>query len=295
MPPLTISVIIPAHNAAATIGETLDSVFAQTHAPDEVIVVDDGSADETSAILDGYDHRLRVIRQGQTGRAAACNRGAKEARSRLIAFLDADDVWLPGKLERQLTECADAVLSYTNSTYFGEMVAKEIVKDDLTPQPSGDVLEALLLGNFITGSSVVVRRDVFLECGGFDESYDCVQDWPLWLRICSQHQLGYVAEPLVRYRVHRAATTMKVRRTLPAHLRVLNEAFAPDGPAAHLGHLREQAIAHAYQCVGFYASEAGDGPLTIRCAVASRRKSPMSVSNWKRLVKGGLLLVGCRF
>src|SRR5436190_9018266 len=98
----TVSVVIPTYNYARYLGAAIDSALQQTHAPLEVIVVDDGSTDDTPRLLDGYGDRIRVIRQKNSGVAAARNAGVREARGELIAFLDSDDLWKPRKLELQI-------------------------------------------------------------------------------------------------------------------------------------------------------------------------------------------------
>jgi glycosyltransferase involved in cell wall biosynthesis len=101
-----VSVVIPAFNAARYLGEALDSVFGQTLTDLELVVVDDGSTDETPQVVQGYGSRVRYVRQPNAGVASARNRGVAESSGRYVAFLDADDVWLPGKLERQLEALA---------------------------------------------------------------------------------------------------------------------------------------------------------------------------------------------
>jgi hypothetical protein len=213
----------------------------------------------------------------------------------LIAFLDADDLWLPRKLELQLKTCADFAISYTNSVYFGAELADDIVKSSISDQYSGQVLDKLIVANFITGSSVLIRKEVFHRHGGFDSTYGCVQDWPLWIRICAEHPLGYVPEPLVRYRVHADATSMKVRKTLPAHMRVLQEAFAPGGAAAHMPRrIMHQAFTSSFLINAQYAARSNDRLFAVGCAVKALSYAPLELRAWKECCKTTLFLLRVR-
>jgi len=289
-----VSVIIPAYNAADYIREAVDSALSQTYGDFEVLVVDDGSTDDTPEILDLYGGRIRVIRQHNLKRAAACNRGAQEATGEWLAFLDADDVWLPNKLSRQVEKCGEYVISHTNSVFFGDGLREPVLKTSITPQFEGRVLARLLLGNFITGSSVMLRRDVFLGYDGFDPTYPCVQDWPLWLKICAEHELGYVEEPLVRYRVHAAATSRKARSTLPAHLRVLREAFR-DYPKHNRRDIRRRAFGNSYLINAMNAAESGDWRFSIYCATQSLAHCPAVGRAWKTAIKASLIPFGVKY
>ena len=284
----TISTIIPTYNAERFLRETIDSVLAQTHRTQEIIVIDDGSTDTTSDILAEYSGKIRILKQKNAGSASACNLGAKEASGQYLAFIDADDVWLPQKLEVQLNQCSQFKMSYSDSTHFGEGCYIEVVKSKVSPQYSGRILKKLLLGNFITASSVVIDRELFLRHGGFDESYECLQDWALWLKIAAETEIGWVSEPLVKYRIHGQAKSRKVARTLPAHLRVLSEAFEPGGVASQLQAVRNEAYANAYLCVAYEALRAGDGWMATKCSLSSLLKSPTTEA-CKRAIKGFLM------
>ncbi|MBN1912735.1 MAG: glycosyltransferase family 2 protein [Pirellulales bacterium] len=291
---MRISVVIPAYNASRHIHETLDSVLAQTFTDYEIIVIDDGSTDHTPEILKQYGANITVVRQTNRGRAAACNAGVRIARGEWIALVDADDVWLPEKLEQQVVECGNYAMSYTDSVTFGEN-CEEVVKSLVTPAYSGYVVGELLLGNFITGSSVVIRKDVFLEEGGFDESYCCVQDWPLWLKICAKHELGYLAEPVVRYRIHDEATSANARRTVMTRNRVLREAFGPGGVGEPYRHLRRAAYANSYLVGVHYAGMAGNGGFATSCALHAVLAQPTRQANWKWLAKALSIAMGFNY
>ena len=177
---VTVSAIIPAYNAAAFVGAAIDSALAQTHPACEIIVVDDGSSDDTSAIVARYAAPVRLIRQANAGPGAARNRAAREARGDWLAMLDADDTWLPHKLERQLP--------------FGEPAAVGLVfaRDPWDERfririPPRVTFEYLWQRNFVKNSGAMVRRTTFEALGGFDERRELigVEDYNLWLRIAA--------------------------------------------------------------------------------------------------------------
>lgn len=197
-----VSVIIPAYNAERFIRESVDSALAQTHRDVEVIVVDDSSTDDTQQILRQYGSRIKVLHQRNAGAATARNTGAKIATGDWLALLDADDLWEPTKLERQLA-VTTSTCSYTNRSNFGSRGDVPELQSDITAMHDGDLFLPLLLeGNFMTNSSVMVRRHVFERLGGFTRQLTNAEDWDLWLRIAEHHRVSYCPEPLVRYRFH---------------------------------------------------------------------------------------------
>src|SRR5687768_13428667 len=159
-----VSVVIPVYNAAAFVREAVDSALAQTHSDTEVIVVDDGSTDETPAILAAYGDRIRVHRQRNTGVGGARNTATRLATGDWLAFLDADDVWAPRKIEAQLNAVGDGAWVYTNRFNFGARGPVPEVQSDVTLMTDGDVFVPLLLrGNFITMSSAMMRTRLVIE------------------------------------------------------------------------------------------------------------------------------------
>lgn len=197
----SVSVIIPAYNAAWCVGRAIDSVLAQTFQDFELIVVNDGSSDDTAAVLARYGQSLHVIEQSNCGLSAARNRGATAARGRYVAFLDADDRWMPAKLARQVTLmmahphlafCStSALLEGPDGTALGEWRA----------QPSAlPPLHAIFLHNaFVpgSGSAVLVRRDALDQTGGFDEELQSIEDIDMWMRLAAMGGYACIDEPLV--------------------------------------------------------------------------------------------------
>lgn len=200
-----VSVVTPAYNRSRWLGEALESALTQDFAPFEVVVVDDGSTDDTPRVVRSFGDRVRYHRQDNAGQSAAVNRGVELARGDLVAFLDSDDAWLPGKLRRQvpmLDGDPGAAVLYAEVEYMdGDGRAlRDARRAEHTP--SGDILEPLLRENFLRTPSVIFRRAAFLEAGGYDVSLACVNDWDMWLRLAARHRFLFDPTPSARYRLH---------------------------------------------------------------------------------------------
>jgi glycosyltransferase involved in cell wall biosynthesis len=191
---LTVTVVIPAYNPGRYLIAAIESALLQEPAPLEVIIVDDGS---TVPVVVTDRSGVRVVRQPNAGPSAARNRGIREARGELIAFLDADDVWYPGKLAAQLARIRPGV---------GLCSCDFDVIDFEGTRPGwgghGGDYRQLLRGNSICTSTVLARRSVLVEAGGFDERLRRSEDWAMWLDIARQSELEHVGQLFVGYRQH---------------------------------------------------------------------------------------------
>jgi glycosyltransferase involved in cell wall biosynthesis len=204
----TVSVVIPAYNAGRTIDAALRSVFSQTYRDFEVIVIDDGSVDDTAERVGAWGNAVLFSRQANQGPAAARNHGIQRARGRLLAFLDADDVWLPTKLERQVAYFdafpetgllhTDALVSHAPLVHMFEPGEEEI--STLVP-PTNDFCALFHCDRFVKTLTVMIPRHVALALGGFDERRELhVEDWDFWLRIAARHPVGYLPATLAIHR-----------------------------------------------------------------------------------------------
>lgn len=200
--PPRVSVVIPAYNAAY-LREAVESVFSQTFHDFELIVVDDGSPGDTIQRICGDFPGVHYIRQANSGPSVGRNRGIREAKGELIAFLDDDDVWLPGKLEKQVA----FYNSIPNKSDVGLIYGGQYLFDGQTvfgakvDSANGMVYSYLLFGQFIgTCSSVLIPKTVFDEVGFFDKNLICTQDFEFFLRIARQKQVHSIDEPLIKYR-----------------------------------------------------------------------------------------------
>jgi glycosyltransferase involved in cell wall biosynthesis len=193
-----ISVVIPVYNRASMVLEAVESVLAQTFKDFELIVVDDGSTDDTASLLVRFGSSLRLFRQEHLGVSAARNRGIAEARGQLIAFLDSDDLWLPEKLAVQasfLRTFPRAALCHTEEIWLRR--GRRVNPRRRHAKASGRAFVNLLRESLISPSSVVIRRSVLDEAGGFDESLPACEDYALWLKISRAHEVHLIDRALV--------------------------------------------------------------------------------------------------
>jgi glycosyltransferase involved in cell wall biosynthesis len=232
-----VSVVIPAHNAQDTIDETLRSVRSQSYQALEIIVVDDGSRDQTAEIARRHatlDLRVRLIKQANAGVAAARNTGWRAARSNLIAFVDADDLWAPTKIECQLAvlDRADEKVGLVYCWY--RMIdADSLITEDLHRSNwRGDVLLRLFQGNFVgNGSAALVRRQALIDAGGFESrlleagAQGC-EDILFYCRVAERYHFEVVEEPLVGYRYLPGNMSSDMTRMLRSWMLVLGEMLA---------------------------------------------------------------------
>jgi glycosyltransferase involved in cell wall biosynthesis len=228
---ILISVVIPAYNAAKHVADSVTSALRQTLQPFEVLVIDDGSTDGTAAAAEKAG--ARVITQKNMGVSSARNRGITEAKGDWIAFLDADDRWLPEKLRKQadaLGAHPDAVLAASDfareqryqtqhaawmksRSIYQEMVGKRI-DDAVVYLPAEKISAALTQENFFPTSSIMARRLHLRELGGFDERMDYCEDHDLWLRVLHASPAVVVQQSLVIYRMHEASASAQWSRIL---------------------------------------------------------------------------------
>lgn len=273
-----ISIIIPAYNSRATIAQALDSVAAQSFSDIEIIVVDDASVDGTvkaaEAACREAGGKWRVISLPENaGPAGARNRGIREAKGEWIAFLDADDAWLPSKLETQLRlaeEDPEVVM------WCGRVSSKDNAEpgapfpDPCHPcnQRSFPSLGYLQLSDFairnpVATSTVLVRKDTLIEAGMFDEQFRGPEDYDLWIRVASRvkeagKRIGLIEAPLVRYSCASGSLSMDERRFLPEVLRVIDKAYAVGGCLNGVSRKRK-AVAFQLLQAAWMACERGDG------------------------------------
>ena len=198
-----VSVVIPSYNAAATVCDTVDSILAQTLPPSQVIVIDDGSSDDTAARLAAYGDRVLYRRQANAGPSAARNHGVRLCEQPLVAFLDSDDVWHPRKLELQMWHVErepEIGLLATASFDWPAAAFPEAPADAGGAALTPVTWEQLVIKATILTSSVVVRRDVLGRVGEFDRSLCGPEDRDMFLRIAEVTRLAKLNLPLVGYR-----------------------------------------------------------------------------------------------
>lgn len=200
-----VSVIIPTYNGSRFIRETIQSVIGQTYPKIEIIVIDDGSTDNTPDIVKSInDPRLIHIRQANSGVSMARNHGIDISHGDYIAFLDHDDVWLPHKLERQLQlfkEDPNIAMVYSDTFIIDENNSIINTYSHKIKFYRGKIFKELFLSLFITILTVVMKKSAFLELGPF-LPYNTCEDYDLFLKCASKYPIDYIDEPLAKFRVH---------------------------------------------------------------------------------------------
>ena len=191
----TISVLIPTHNCATFLPSAVESALAQTYLDIEVIVVDDGSTDETAAVLAPYLHHITYIKQKNAGVCVARNTAVRAAKGEFIAWLDADDSWKPDKLELQMPKFADSSIGIVYSDFETLYSDGHFRESFLRNHPcvcEGSVFEEYVQSRFFLPSTVVMRSKCFTESGLFDEEMRCSGDVELFTRICLRWKVALV-------------------------------------------------------------------------------------------------------
>jgi glycosyltransferase involved in cell wall biosynthesis len=245
-----VSVVIAAHNQAAWLDQAIASVRAQHREDWELVVVDDGSTDGTAEVVarHGDDPRIRCLRQARQERAAARNRGIAESSGDLVAFLDADDVWLPEKLARQLAVLAEepgAAFCYTLARFIDAQGNPLPVRKP--PHAlRGRIFPQLMRANRIILSSVVVRRAALEQVGLFDPTIRPLrcEDWDLWLRLARGFSVAVVDEELTLYRQHPANTPWQ--QVMEGGLAVIDKHYADPAVAREAALSRPAARSRLY-------------------------------------------------
>ena len=305
--PPAISVIVPCYNAAAFLPFTLRSVQAQQGFDLQIIVVDDGSSDGSPELVARDFPGVTLVRQANAGVAAARNTGLAHARHDWVAFVDADDLWLPGKLQAQwdlLARHPEAGMAYTawevwtsdapvpDTPWLDALLAT----DGDAPRwqgASGWIYPELLVDCVVWTSSVLVRRELLSRAGGFDPTLRIGEDWDLWLRLSRLTPILRVTRPLALYRMHPHSITKAPPDTNFKHLIVTRAlqrwgTAGPDGRRARMSDIRHSQartwrdMAGARLFAGTSAAARGDALMAVR-------SQPLSAQGWKILAKAMVL------
>ncbi|HXG94351.1 MAG TPA: glycosyltransferase [Blastocatellia bacterium] len=266
---MQVSVVIPTFNSARYVVDAVESVLSQSFRDFEIIVVDDGSTDETEDVMRRYESKVRYIRQANGGVARARNRGIEEARGQYVAFLDADDTWFADKLERQMAALA------SHPQYRVCYTAFTMVDSELAPLGTvrssrvGSTLEDLLLRGNVIGSicTVLCERSLFETVGGFDAALSQCADWDMWVRLAAHTEFLYLDEPTVTYRQHDANMSRNAPLLERDSLTVLEKGFAMQAVPDSIKAKRRAAFARNYMVLAgtyFHAHLYRD---FLRCAV----------------------------
>lgn len=262
-----VSVVIPAYNAAGFLPDAIDSVLAQTMSDLEVIVVDDGSTDETESVVSRYGPPVRYLRQQNQGVSVARNRGIDESQGRYVAFLDADDTWMPHKLERQLEDLSRHPEHRICFSAFTRVDADLVPLGVSRGEGRNVTLHDLLTRGNVVGSicTIVCERSLLMEAGGFDSAFSQCADWDMWIRLACFTTFYYVDEPLVTYRQHDSNMSRNARLLEDDSLRVLAKGFGSPNLPSDLRSQRKLAFGRNYRVLAGTYFHAGSYRDCLRC------------------------------
>jgi glycosyltransferase involved in cell wall biosynthesis len=279
------SVIIPAFNSAATIAATLESVLAQTFSDYEIIVVDDGSTDQTTTVLARYVSSITLITQQNHGLSGARNAGARVASGEWLALLDADDSWTPSKLRRTATAISanpDAVMFFSDANCFdlnGVTFKGPFMPSNPVASPT---MDDMMAGRFqILPSSAVISRDAYTAVGGFSEKFrgaSGFEDVFFWLGLREVGYFSYIPEKLVNYRL--TPLHIRLERYRPGFKvfsRLVQDRYAADGKK--LVRIRRRARVNLWRRAALMALESGDIRLARRAFGGALREDPVRIKN----------------
>ncbi|MEA5465664.1 glycosyltransferase family 2 protein [Leptothoe sp. PORK10 BA2] len=249
-----VSVIIPAYNSMAFLPKTLNSVLGQTYADFEVLIINDGSTDHITDWAAGLtDSRIKLINQENQGCATARNAGVLASNGQYIAFLDADDLWEPTKLEQQVYILDTFLNVGLVNTWISNIDDEGISIGKIgISNAEGHVWESVIEENpIMCGSTPMVRRQCFESVGLFDQNLRSAEDWDMWIRIAEKYEFAVIKEPLVRYRIHANSKSHNLQLHLQGRLKVIEKAFQNseiDGTA-----MKDKAYGLAYLSVAYRA------------------------------------------
>jgi glycosyltransferase involved in cell wall biosynthesis len=270
-----VSVVIPAFNGAAYIGETIGSILAQTYRPLEVLVVDDGSTDCTAEIVQRFGEPVRYLRQENAGTAAARNRAVAESRGEFIALLDQDDLWVPSKLARQIPRFAEDArigLVFAGIEFFDSKSNK--ITATYFPGDELDLCD--LLGHVVLPvQTILFRRSALEKIGPFDTTLGGTDDWDIGIRMAAEFRMVGVNEILGRVRLHETQQGRNTDRMFHNAMRVLdkhaNIRRGDRDTTAAIRKGRAELCEHQYGCIKGRAFEAWNAGRYLTAATQSVR------------------------
>lgn len=286
----SVSVVITCYNYGKYLKGCLESVLSQSFTDLEIIVVNDGSTDNTDEVMEKFQNvdNIRYIKQPNSGQAKATNVGITHASGELIAFLDADDLWDNTKLEQQVNLFTrDSIgVVYSRMKYIDEeglAINHELTGEYFKPR-SGYILDYLLFENFIPYSSSVVRNECFNKFGLFNPEYINGLDWDLWLRISREYEFAYVDEPLLLYRVgHPGKLTSNIERSIRCSDLIFTR-FIENNPNSVSPKVINKALAYSFFSRGNHLLRINRFK-SAKYYIDAIRRNPIQIGAYKGLIK----------
>jgi glycosyltransferase involved in cell wall biosynthesis len=286
-----VRVVIPTFNNARFVGAAIQSALDQSVGDLEVVVVDDGSTDATREVVEAIpDRRVVYRRQENQGPSAARNNALRDATNELVAFLDADDLWLPDKLARQLAllDASEAV-GLVHGAYIVVDEQGGELRRRLGPGISGRVADRLAVENLVSGSATtsLVRRGLLDRVGLFDESLRGGEDWDLWFRIARVAELAYVPEPIAKIRLHGRNSTRAEQRIRTDLTRLIGKIYSDPTLPPELRRLEPRAWAAMYLAMARFARNGGSQRRAFGYLLRAIGARPTWPDPWIRLAQLG--------
>lgn len=244
-----VSVIIPTYNSAHFIIEAVDSVLAQTFTDFEVLVVDDGSKDNTKEVLtEKYGDSIQYFYKENGGVSKARNFGIENANGKYVAFLDSDDAWIPEKLEKQITALEKN--SENKACYSSFYLCDENLNPtgiNPSDRKADALTDLLLIGNVVaTPSTVIAEKELFQQVGGFDDQLSQCADWEMWIRLATKTEFIYIDEPLLKYRIHGANMSKNAALLEKDTILLMEKGFALPNLPSSVKAKKNEALAKVY-------------------------------------------------
>jgi glycosyltransferase involved in cell wall biosynthesis len=293
MPTPRVSVIIPVYNGAVDLPAAVESALNQQGCDVEVVVVNDGSTDETAEVMAGYGDQIVAIHQknlGAGGLSRTRNNGVAASTGAWIAFLDHDDLWEPAKLLQQLNvaQSTSADVIYTNARNFGDVDRVADLRSDPEAMLEGDLFEPLLMDNFIVMSSAMMKRSLFDQIGGLTESPILAEDWDLWLKSAAcGAKFAAVREPVTLYRWRAGSFSKNHERMRQLRLLAVRHALETTRGRALPWSVRRKALANVESCSAWFLASSSPRQ-ALRWYARSLAYWPFDINCWKGVVKGCL-------
>jgi glycosyltransferase involved in cell wall biosynthesis len=281
-----VDAIITCHNYGRFLGEAIESVLGQSHPSSSVVVVDDGSTDETAAVAARYaDRGVRYVQRPLGGAGQARNAGLEVTSAPLVAFLDADDAWLPHRLAvgvAHLERHPQAALVAAHAFACDEGMRPSSIVHALREPACGRVFDELLIHNVVLNpSSVLIRRSALEAAGGFSE-LPVAQDWDTWLEVAKRFPIGFTDDVVALVRRHTNGVTLRSgRERIDVQLRVVDRHLADVRPAWKRPLLRRAAASAACLHTGLGSAIQGDRRVARRYALEALALDPFTLARRK--------------
>jgi len=256
----TVSVVMPVYNSAKFVEESIESVLNQSYEKMQLIIINDGSTDDSDAIINKYlpNDNIKYIKQLNQGPAATRNNGIKNCDGTYIAFLDSDDVWISDKIEKQVAilERPGVDVVYTGRINIDEN--GNFVNDTSDRKfLSGCILSELYVDNFVCMSSAVLKRQVFEAVGMLNEALVMSEDYEFWLRVAMRCEFDFICEPLVKYRIHPSQSSSRCLERLIAIENIYDSLDEQLSRQISLSTIKESKSLH-HRNFGYYYMSTGD-------------------------------------